>query len=226
MSYINVCNLSKVYGKKGENCVKALNDMELNIEKGEFVAIEGTSGSGKSTFLHILAELDRSTSGNILVDGRDITMFRNAELAQHRNKTIGIVLQDFYLIEYRTVMDNVMVPLMFSKKRISNIKDKAEKVLTKLNIAGLRHRKINQLSGGQKQRVAIARAIINNPDIILADEPTGALDSKTTNEILEVFKLLNDEGKTVVIVTHDPLVSNFAKRKIRIEDGAVDEDSK
>jgi putative ABC transport system ATP-binding protein len=136
------------------------------------------------------------------------------------------VLQDFYLIEYRTVIDNVIVPLLFSKSRIPKMYEQAEKVLYKLNILGFRHRKINQLSGGQKQRVAIARAIVNNPDIILADEPTGALDSKTTNEILEVFKLLNDEGKTVVIVTHDPLVSNFAKRKIRIEDGAVDEDSK
>lgn len=221
MSYINVSSLNKVYGKKGENCVKALNDLEMNIEKGEFVAIEGTSGSGKSTFLHILAGLDRSTSGSITVDGRDITKFGNAELAQHRNKTIGIVLQDFYLIEYRTVMDNVIVPLLFSKNKVSNMHEKAIEVLVKLNIAGLRHRKINQLSGGQKQRVAIARAIINDPDIILADEPTGALDSKTTNEILEVFKLLNNEGKTVAIVTHDPLVSDFAKRKIRIEDGAV-----
>ncbi|MFA6308445.1 MAG: ABC transporter ATP-binding protein [Clostridia bacterium] len=221
MNIINIKNLNKIYKGKADNNVKALDNMCLEIDSGEFVAIEGTSGSGKSTLLHILAGIDEATSGSVFINGKDITKFKNNILAKHRNKTIGIVLQEFFLIDYRTVIDNVIVPLLFCKNSISQMYNKADKILDTLGIKNLKNRKINELSGGQKQRVAIARALINDPDILLADEPTGSLDSKTTKEILDVFSYFNNLGKTTIIVTHDPLVSGCAQRVIKIEDGAV-----
>ncbi len=217
MNIIHVEKLNKLYN----NTVRALDDLSLEINEGEFVAIEGTSGSGKSTLLHILAGIDQASYGRVFVRERDITKFSGKEMAVHRNKTIGIVLQDFFLIDYRTVKDNVIVPLLFCKNSISQMYDKADEILDKLGIGELKDRKINELSGGQKQRVAIARAMINDPDILLADEPTGSLDSKTTKEILEVFRFFSDLGKTIIIVTHDPIVAEYAQRIVRIEDGKV-----
>lgn len=220
MNIIRVEKLNKIYNPT----VKALDDLTLEIKESEFAAIEGTSGSGKSTLLHILAGIDKASYGNVYVKDRELTKFSSKELATHRNKTIGIVLQDFFLIDYRTVRDNVIVPLLFCKNSISQMYAKADNILELLGIEELKNRKVNELSGGQKQRVAIARAMVNDPDILLADEPTGALDSNTTKEILEVFKLFNEMGKTTVIVTHDPLVSEFAQRVIKIEDGKVCEE--
>jgi putative ABC transport system ATP-binding protein len=221
MSFIVANDIKKIYNEKSENPVQALRGIKMTINKNDFVAIEGTSGSGKSTLMHIMAGLDNATSGSLKVDNTEVTLLKSKELATYRNTKIGIVLQDFFLIEYRTVIDNVAVPLLFGKTKISNLNAPIENVLKQLNIDHLMHRKVNQLSGGQKQRVAIARAMVNNPDILLADEPTGALDSKTTMDIIELFGNLNSLGKTVIIITHDPLVSKHAKNVIRIEDGLV-----
>ncbi|MGN0537439.1 MAG: ABC transporter ATP-binding protein [Acutalibacteraceae bacterium] len=200
---------------------QALKDVSLTIEDGEMVAIIGKSGAGKSTLLHILGCLDNFDSGEYILDGTDVRTLSNRKKAKLRNKNIGFVFQDFSLIPYRSVKFNVMLPLFFCKYSYKKMKEQAHLLLEKLDIASQENKKVNQLSGGQKQRVAIARAMINNPNIILADEPTGALDTRTSAEIMEVFKQLNEEGKTVIIITHDPVVADACKRKIEISDGQI-----
>ena len=199
---IELKSVTKVYRSKGVEDVVALDDLTLEVRKGEFVAVCGVSGSGKSTLLHIIGCLDQPTSGTVLISGTDVSGLSDSALAKIRNDKIGIVLQDFALIPYRTAYDNVMVPLYFSKNK-KNAHKRIMESLEKTGVAALAKREIRKMSGGQKQRVAIARALVNNPDIILADEPTGQLDSKTKKEIADLFKTINSEGRTIVVVTHD-----------------------
>ena len=217
---IELKSVSKVYKSKGVDDVVALDDLTLDIRRGEFAAVCGVSGSGKSTLLHIMGCLDKPTSGKVIVSGTDVSGLNDSELAKIRSERIGIVLQEFALIPYRTAYDNVMVPLYFSKNR-KNAKKRIMESLEKTGVADLAKREIRKMSGGQKQRVAIARALVNYPDIILADEPTGQLDSKTKKEIADLFKAINSEGVTIVVVTHDDELAKAADRIVRISDGRI-----
>lgn len=207
------------YGKKNE--IKALVDITLTIDKGELVAITGPSGAGKSTLLHLIGCIDKADSGHYSIDGISINKLKDRKLSQIRNEKVGIVLQDFALIDEYTALENVMIPLYFSKKRRKDRKRLAIEAMRAVGIESIKDQLASEMSGGQKQRVAIARSIVNGPDIILADEPTGALDSATSLEIIDLLVDLNNQGKTVIIVTHDPLVSNACKRQIHIHDGKL-----
>ena len=210
----------KIY-RKGSSRVFALNGLSLQIQKGELVALMGPSGSGKSTLLNIIGCIDQLTSGSYLLDGTDIQNFSHMRLAQLRNKRFGFVLQDFGLIDHWTVSKNVEIPLSYAKPSDKKPKERIEQVLNQLQIADKKSELAYRLSGGQKQRVAIARAIVNDPQIILADEPTGALDQKTGREVLNILQKIHQAGKTVIIVTHDPSVAGACNRVIQIVDGKM-----
>lgn len=200
----------------------ALKGIDLSIEEGEMVAIIGKSGAGKSTLLHILAAIDSYDKGSYLVDGVSVGDLKEKDRARFRNQKIGIVMQDYALIDEYTIEENVQIPLIFGKVKGNDVR--REKIMTALENVGLAElakKPVRQLSGGQKQRVAIARALVNNPTFLLADEPTGALDSKTSGEIMDVFEKLNQGGKTVIIVTHDMEVAARCGRVIEISDGEI-----
>ena len=218
---ITIDNIVKIYNPKGSNEYEALHGVSCNIADGEMVAIIGKSGAGKSTLLHILACIDSYQSGEYTIDGTLVKNLSEGQYAQIRNEKIGIVMQDFALVEDFSALENVLIPLDFAKKKIKNKKEKALEALKAVGMGDLSKKPCNKLSGGQKQRVAIARAIVNEPAMILADEPTGALDTKTSAEIMELFKRLNKEGKTVVIVTHDPKVAEQCGRVIEVSDGKI-----
>ncbi len=219
MSYIQLKNVNKFYNKNTNAEVHALKNVNLEINKGEMVAIEGVSGSGKSTLLHILGCLDLKIDGQYYLNKECIDKKTHKQLAVIRNKRIGFVLQQFGLINENTVVQNVSIPLLLGDIGLKYIKHECLSVLKELNISELADRKVSQISGGQKQRVAIARALVNKPEIILADEPTGALDRKTSNGVMELLKKINKQGKTVIIVTHDKEVSKLCSKTLRIEDG-------
>ena len=206
---------------KKANEYEALHGVSCEISDGEMVAIIGKSGAGKSTLLHILACIDSYQSGEYTIDGTLVKNLSEGQYAQIRNEKIGIVMQDFALVEDFSALENVLIPLDFAKKKIKNKKEKALEALKAVGMGDLSKKPCNKLSGGQKQGVAIARAIVNEPAMILADEPTGALDTKTSAEIMELFKRLNKEGKTVVIVTHDPKVAEQCSRVIEVSDGKI-----
>lgn len=219
---IRTINISKIYNENKDNEVKALTDVNIAIEKGEFIAISGISGSGKSTLLNIIGCMDSPTYGEYFFDGIEVGKASGDKLAEIRNARIGFVLQDNALLNNETVFANVRLPLIFSKKfKIKEHKKRVNEILEMLNIGALAKKKVRELSGGQRQRAAIARAMVNEPDIIMADEPTSALDSKTAYEILDVFKSLNESGVTVIIVTHDKKVMEYASRIITIVDGEI-----
>ena len=218
---INLKNIVKIYNPKKQNEFEALHKVSATIKDGEMVAVIGKSGAGKSTLLHILACIDSYQDGEYTIDGTLVKNLTERQYAKIRNEKIGMVMQDFALVEDFTAIENVMIPLNFSKKKISDKKEKALAALRSVGIEELAKKPCSKLSGGQKQRVAIARAIVNEPSMILADEPTGALDSKTSAEIMELFKSLNDQGRTVVIVTHDPKVAEQCGRVIEISDGRI-----
>ena len=219
---IEIKNLVKIYNKGKTNEFCALKGIDLSIEEGEMVAIIGKSGAGKSTFLHILAAIDSYDKGSYLVDGVSVGDLKEKDRARFRNQKIGIVMQDYALIDEYTIEENVQIPLIFGKVKGNDVR--REKIMTALENVGLAElakKPVRQLSGGQKQRVAIARALVNNPAFLLADEPTGALDSKTSGEIMDVFEKLNQGGKTVIIVTHDMEVAARCGRVIEISDGEI-----
>ncbi|MCQ4021589.1 MULTISPECIES: ABC transporter ATP-binding protein [unclassified Ruminococcus] len=222
---IKVENLIKTY-KLGKNLFYALDDVSFTINDGEFVAICGTSGAGKSTLLHILGCLDKADSGKYYIDGVDVFSLNDSKTSKLRNQKIGFVLQDFSLINQKKVDFNVMLPMYFNKTSGSQMKIKADKALKAVGLDEQQNKNVNQLSGGQRQRVAIARAIVNSPSVIFADEPTGSLDSKTSQSIMELFKELNDKGITVIIVTHDKEIAAHCNRLIEMKDGKIVFDSK
>ena len=219
MSFIELENLKKYYNPNTNLEVQALKNINLKIEKGDFCSILGVSGSGKSTLLYILGCIDKQTEGIYKLDGEEVSKLSEKNLADIRNKKIGFVLQDFGLIEDETVTENILVPTLFNS--IKNVNIKLEEILNKLEIGDLRNKKVSMLSGGQRQRVAIARALITNPELILADEPTGSLDSITTIHIMNIFEQLNKEGKTIIIVTHNLELAKKTKKCFTIKDGLI-----
>jgi putative ABC transport system ATP-binding protein len=207
----------------GEFVVKALDGVSVDIKRGEFSSIMGPSGSGKSTMMNLIGCLDTPTSGLIDIDGENTAGLNETELAYIRNRKVGFVFQQFNLLGKLTALDNVIVPLLYAGMSVRERKQKAADALERVGLSDRLYHRPNELSGGQKQRVAIARALVNNPSILLADEPTGALDTKTGNQIMELFEELNSEGRTVVIVTHDRELGMRCHRQIRIRDGRLEE---
>ncbi len=229
MPVISVRNLVKTY-QVGEVVVRALRGADMDVEAGEFVAVTGPSGSGKSTLMHILGCLDRPTSGQYLLDGKDVSRMSKDELASIRNKKIGFVFQGFNLLSRTTALDNVELPLLYnggSKMKSAERHKRAMAALTAVNLANRHHHYPNQLSGGQQQRVAIARSLINEPSIILADEPTGNLDTRTSVEVMGIFQRLNIErGITIILITHEMDIAEYGTRLIRFRDGRIQLDQK
>ncbi|ENM5787806.1 ABC transporter ATP-binding protein [Vibrio metoecus] len=205
----------------GQNVVKALDGVDLTIRHGEFLAILGPSGSGKSTLMNVLGCLDKPTAGHYQLDGHPVDSLSTQQLAAIRNQKIGFVFQSFNLLEYASALDNVALPLVYAGVKAKERRRRATKLLTRVGLADRLDHKPNQLSGGQKQRVAIARALINQPQILLADEPTGALDSKSGAEIEALFNELHREGRTIIVVTHDNELAERTKRIVTIRDGQV-----
>ena len=216
---IQLNNISKIYNTG--YTVRALNDINLNIEEGESVAIMGASGSGKSTLLHIMGCMDRATGGEYYLNDIKISQYTEKQMAALRNECFGFVMQDFALIERETVLNNVMLPLHYSKRFKKNKKKRAEEILEQMGIPEKKNQLAMRLSGGQRQRVAIARALVNDADILLCDEPTGALDKSTGKEIIRIFSELNQTGKTVIVVTHDEKVAASCMRVVEISDGRL-----
>ncbi len=221
MSMIELKGIKKDYGK-GDSIVHALRGITLSIEEGEAVAIMGTSGCGKSTLLNILGFIDGLSEGEYILDGKDVSKFTKSEMAKYRNRVFGFVVQDFALVSRLRVDENVMLPLEYTKLTKKEKYKMAENILEKVGLSEKKNTYPSNLSGGQKQRVAIARALVNNASILLCDEPTGALDSETTKEVMELFmKISKENKKTLIIVTHDIEVAKYCDRIIRIEDGMI-----
>mgnify|MGYP000027253873 CR=1 FL=1 len=221
MPILNVCNLCKTY-QAGEAEVKALDNVSFTVEKGEFVSIIGPSGSGKSTLLHILAGIDRPTSGKVYVDGEDIYAKSEKELAYYRRRKAGLIYQFYNLVPTLTVEENITLPCRLDKKKTD--KETLDRLLDTLGMKERRSHLPSQLSGGQQQRVAIARAVAARPPIILADEPTGNLDSHSGKEVMKILHELNDEGRTIILITHDNEIAEEGTRVVRISDGRIIED--
>lgn len=217
---IKLENINKVY-KNGDIAVQALKNINLHIKKGEFTAIMGQSGSGKSTMMNILGCLDLLSSGTFYLDGTAIDTLNDNQLAEIRNKKIGFIFQSFNLLPKLSAIENVELPMAYGRIHPKERRIKAQEALKKVGLEDRGHHKPNELSGGQRQRVAIARAIANNPSILLADEPTGNLDSKSEEEIITIFKELNKEGVTIVIVTHEPSIGKECKRRVLFKDGEI-----
>lgn len=220
---IDIDDLSKVYNMNGneDNRVYALNHVNLHIKEHEFVSIIGPSGSGKSTLMNMLGCLDVPTEGSYKLDGKEVSKMKDDELAEVRNRTIGFVFQGFNLLPKLDAIENVELPLIYQGVSAKERRERAVKALESVGLGKRIHHKPSELSGGQQQRVAIARALITNPPLILADEPTGNLDSKSGKEVMEIFKSLNKNGNTIVLITHDNGVANQAQRVIRIQDGKL-----
>lgn len=222
MSLLEVRNVKKIYTTRfSSNKVQALSDVNFNVEKGEYVAIMGESGSGKTTLLNILAALDRPTNGIVRLNGKDITKIKDKQISSFRREHLGFVFQDFNLLNNFSNKDNILLPLVLAKMKYNDMIHLLIPVARKLGIEELLDKYPYEISGGQKQRVAVARAIITNPELILADEPTGALDSKSTEELLSVFNTLNENHQTIIMVTHSTKAAAHAKRVLFIKDGQV-----
>lgn len=222
---IELKGINKTY-KNGDQELRVLKDINLEVEEGEFVAIMGPSGSGKSTLMNVIGLLDRPTSGEYFLEGQEVGNLSEKKLARVRNEQIGFVFQQFFLLSKLNAFQNVELPLIYAGVHPAKRKEIAEQYLEKVELGSRMHHLPSELSGGQKQRVAIARALVNRPAIVLADEPTGALDTKTGEQIMDLLTKLNQEGKTIIMVTHEPEIAAFANRRIVIRDGVISSDSK
>lgn len=222
---IHTENITKHY-KVGNYVVEALRGITIDIDKGEYIAITGPSGSGKSTLMHVLGCLDTPTSGKYYFGGTDVTQLSDFELSRLRNKSIGFVFQTFNLLPRVTVMKNVELPLLYANVSSKLREIKTEAILEKVGLSHRKHHRPNELSGGEMQRVAIARALINDPEVVFADEPTGNLDSKTGKEIMLLFNEISKDGNTIILVTHDLTIANYARRQLKMFDGLIIEDEK
>lgn len=216
---IRMNKVTKEYGKH-ENCIRALSEIDFKVNRGEFVAITGSSGSGKTTLLNILGCMDRPTSGSYMINGRETASLSSSEQAKIRNQTFGFVMQNYALIDHFSVYKNVELPLKYARK-IKSRETRISELLKALNIEDKKNQITNSLSGGQKQCVAIARALVNDAEIILADEPTGALDTKNGIQVMEILSGLHQQGKTIIMVTHNPELLGYCSRTVKIEDGKI-----
>lgn len=222
MAILEVNNVKKVYTTRfGGNQVQALSDVTFSVEEGEYVAIMGESGSGKSTLLNILAALDKATAGQVLLNGKNISQIREKELSAFRRKNLGFVFQDFNLLDTFNLQDNIFLPLVLAGKSFREMNERLQPIAEKLGIKEILNKYPYEVSGGQKQRAAVARALITGPQLILADEPTGALDSRAAEELLKMFKNINESGQTILMVTHSIKAASCAKRVLFIKDGQV-----
>ena len=222
MTILEVKGVQKIYTTRfGGNQVKALENVNFSVEAGEYVATMGESGSGKTTLLNILASLDRPTKGSIMLDGMELTSVKEGEMAAFRRKNLGFVFQEFNLLDTFSIKDNILLPLVLDKQNVKEMMEKVEKVAASLGISDILEKYPYEVSGGQKQRAAAARAIITEPKLLLADEPTGALDSKSTDGMLKIFSEINEKGQTILMVTHSTKAASHAKRVLFIKDGEV-----
>ncbi|WP_414047591.1 ABC transporter ATP-binding protein [Macrococcus equi] len=217
---LNIKNVKKVFGR-GANQTVALKDMNFSINEGEFVAIMGESGSGKSTLLNIIATFDTPTEGSVIIDGQDLSMLKNKQVAKFRRDTLGFVFQDFNVLHTMSNEDNILMPLVLSNMKPQVMQERLSRLAPKLGITDHLKKFPNQISGGQQQRVAIARALISNPSLLLADEPTGALDSKTSTDIMHLFQDINRDNQTILMVTHSGIDASYASRVVFIKDGIL-----
>lgn len=225
MNVIELKDIVKSYAM-GDTTVYALNHLTVSFEKGKFTSIVGPSGSGKSTLMNVLGCLDRPTSGEYILEGKNIARYTDDELAHTRNARIGFVFQSFNLLSRLSAVDNVALPLIYAGVDLKERTERAEKALTEVGLGARLYHKPNEMSGGQRQRVAIARALINDPAIIMADEPTGNLDTKSTLEIIDIFEKMNHMGKTVIMVTHEPELADMTQRILTIRDGKLIKDER
>lgn len=222
MTILEVLNLKKIYTTRlGGNQVQALSDVSFSVEEGEYVAIMGESGSGKTTLLNILAALDKPTSGSVLLDSKNLLEIKEKQLAKFRRDNLGFVFQDFNLLDTFSLKDNIFLPLVLSGTSVREMEERLEPIAKKLGISQILEKYPYEVSGGQKQRAAVARALITKPKLILADEPSGALDSKATDKLLEIFSEINFEGQTIVMVTHSTKAASHAGRVLFIKDGEI-----
>jgi len=218
---LEAVNLSKVYGSRGQVATRALADVSFAVERGEFVGVMGPSGSGKTTLLNLLATIDKPTAGTVRIEGVDTATLKGDELARFRRRRLGFVFQDYNLLDTLTIGENIVLPLVLDRRPVREIRAKLHEVARRLGIADILHKYPYEVSGGQQQRAAAARAIIHEPAILLADEPTGNLDSKAARDLMETFARMNESGVTITMVTHDPLAASYCRRILFIRDGRL-----
>lgn len=221
MFVLQAQGLTKIYGSRGQVATRAVDNLSLEVERGEFLGIMGPSGSGKTTLLNLLATIDQPTAGTVIIEGRNTATLRNDELALFRRRRLGFIFQDYNLLDSLTIRENIALPLVLDRRPPAAIRARVEEVARQLGLTGILDKYPYEVSGGQQQRTAAARAIVHEPAIVLADEPTGNLDSRSARDLMEVLTLLNQNGATIVMVTHDPFAASFCRRILFIRDGRI-----